>query len=137
MEDRFRQEADALAKNSLKYRCQVAYEDYFKLGTHQEREEYIVMKVCFRVKKQGVNWTYGEIADYQLKSPKHTENMNLIEALKSSSRKVRLMMPPENFNVFGNKLSQYARFSNSSSGSNDRNSTASGNSNNFTINGLI
>ncbi len=30
MEERLKQEADALAKNSLKHRCQVAYENYFK-----------------------------------------------------------------------------------------------------------
>ena len=58
------------------------------------------MKVKFRVKKNGVWWTIGEIADYQLKTPEHLANKRLLEDLKGSSKKVRLIMPPENFNAF-------------------------------------
>ena len=47
----------------------------------------------------------GELADYHLRKEEHIKNKNLLEALKGSCKKVRIMMPPENFNAYSNKSS--------------------------------
>jgi len=118
----------------------VAYEEYFK-KLQEGPEEYIVVKVCSKMRKQGIQWTIGEIADFQLRNPLHIENKKLLGILKASSRKVRIMMPPENFNAFGNRTGQlmnFSRFSISSTSSNERFSTSSSSlSPAFHINGLL
>lgn len=120
MEDRFQKEAESIAKNSLKYKCQVAYDDYVKEDKKgKEPEEFLIVRIITKVKKNGIQWTIGELADYQLRKEEHVKNKNLLEALKGSCKKVRIMMPPENFNVYSNKssLQHLNRYSSSSSGS--------------------
>ena len=120
MEDRFQKEAESIAKNSLKYKCQVAYDNYVKEDLRiKAPEEFLVVRIITKVKKNGIQWTIGELADYQLKKEEHVKNKNLLEALKGSCKKVRIMMPPENFNAYSNKssLQHLNRYSSSSSGS--------------------
>jgi hypothetical protein len=108
----------------------VAYDDYVKEDKRGKApEEYLVVRIITKVKKNGIQWTIGELADYQLKKEEHIKNKNLLEALKGSCKKVRIMMPPENFNAYSNKssLQHLNRYSSSSSGSSsaaDRMSTA-------------
>ena len=58
-----------------------------------------MVRVCFKVKKQGVWWTFGEIAHYDLKTKRHLVNKPLLESLKGTTKKVRIMIPPENFSA--------------------------------------
>ena len=51
------------------------------------------------MKKQGVWWTFGEIAHYDLKTKRHLVNKPLLESLKGTTKKVRIMIPPENFSA--------------------------------------
>ena len=123
----------------MKNKCQVAFEEYFKKDPDSS-EEFLVVRICSKMRKHGISWTIAEIADYHLRSPLHIENKNLLEILKGSSRKVRVMMPPENFNAFGNKLGNllnFSRFSSSSTSSNDRASNSSSVAPAFHINGLV
>ena len=66
-------------------------------------EEYLVVRLITKVKKNGIVWQIGELADYQLIKEEHVKNKALLEALKSSCKKVRIMLPPENFNAYSNK----------------------------------
>jgi hypothetical protein len=66
-------------------------------------EEYLVVRLITKVKKNGIVWQIGELADYQLIKEEHIKNKALLEALKGSCKKVRIMLPPDNFNAYSNK----------------------------------
>jgi hypothetical protein len=55
MEDRFQKEAESIAKNSLKYKCQVAYDNYVKEDLRiKAPEEFLVVRIITKVKKNGI-----------------------------------------------------------------------------------
>lgn len=47
----------------------------------------MIVKVSFKVKKLGVWWVIGEIADYRLE--------RVIDGVKGAVKKVRIMLPPQ------------------------------------------
>jgi hypothetical protein len=51
-----------MAKNSLKYKCQNAYDEFMK--DQKPSEEYLVIRLITKVKKNGIQWSIGELADY-------------------------------------------------------------------------
>ena len=136
MEDRFQKEAESMAKNSLKYKCQNAYDEFMK--DQKPSDEYLVVRLITKVKKNGIQWSIGELADYQLNKKIHVKNYKLLEALKGTCKKVRIMMPPENFNAFGTKnFQQFSRYSGSSGASSaDRQSTLM-NQTAFSMNSIV
>ncbi len=65
MEDRFQREAESIAKNSLKYKCQVAYDDYVKEDKSGKMpDEFLIVRIITKVKKNGIHWTIAELADF-------------------------------------------------------------------------
>lgn len=127
--------------NTLKSRCQSAYEDYFQRSNilHGNNESFLIVKVSFKMKKNGILWTFGQLADFQLKKPEHLKNQRLLEELRGTTKKVRVMIPPENFNAYNQSRVSAASNRSSTSGT-DRQSTSSSSSNgisSFQIDGLI
>jgi hypothetical protein len=92
---------EAQLSSTLKYRCQKAYESYFTPTTTDSAcQEYAIIKVSLKVKKLGVWWVFGDIADFKLTQQLHTDNARLMEAIKGTAKRVRLMIPPEGYSAY-------------------------------------
>jgi hypothetical protein len=52
----------------------MAYDEYMRGSNSPLGDEYIVVRICYKIKKHGIVWTVGELADYQLKSDVHLKN---------------------------------------------------------------
>ena len=79
---------------SRKVRCQQAYDSYFK--SEKPVEEYIIMKLSQRIRKHGINWAIGDLADFRLKNP------DIAEKMQKLTQKIRVMIPLNEFNVHNN-----------------------------------
>ncbi len=79
------------------------------------------MKVSFKVKKLGIWWVFGDVADFKINKP--------INELRGTAKKVRMMIPPpiDSYSAISKIPGQRhvsgfsGRISNSSSGSNSNN----------------
>jgi len=83
--------ADTFESNTLRSRCQRAYDQYFRKT--EAGADSMVVRVCFKLRKHGVWWVFGEIGHYNIARP----DPALAEALRGTAKKVRVMLPPETF----------------------------------------
>ena len=74
----------------------------------------MIVKVTDKLKKNGVTCVLGELADFQFKQEEGKQAMELLK--NSTGKKVRVILPVENFSVYGK--------STRSSTSSDRQSTS-------------
>ena len=53
----------------------------------------MVVRVCYKLRKHGIWWVFGEIGHYNIARPEPA----LAESLRGTAKKVRVMLPPESF----------------------------------------
>ena len=51
-------------------------------------KEYLVLKVSFKIRKFGINWIFGDMADFK------SSDLTFADLLKRNTKKVRVMLPP-------------------------------------------
>ena len=93
----------------------------------------MVVKISFKIRKNGVWWIYGELADFHIKQSEASRNV--LEQLKGSAKKVRVMLPLEYYNSYQPISSRYSGMHESRSSTSS--STVPTTASSFLIDGLI
>ena len=89
---------------SLRSHCQRAFDHHFR----QCDGDSLILRVAFKARRQGMNWVYGDIANFNLRDPV------IAEALRGTAKRVRLLLPPENFTAFPSRFPNIRSSSSSS-----------------------
>lgn len=84
----------------------------------------MVIKVAFKVKRHGMQWTIGNLADFKV------NDKVVSEGLKKCAKPIRVLMPVQGFDVFNNSNRIRTNVS-------DRNSSSSSCSNTHGIDGYL
>lgn len=54
---------ETFESNTLRSRCQKAYDQFFR----KAGGDSLVVRVCFKLRKHGVWWVFGEIGHYDIR----------------------------------------------------------------------